>query len=110
MASLTYPRTIRVSRVGYANNGGGLEPVDTQILVGVPASIQMKRKGSSASAIPVSSASNSVVSAWIVFFTAPIGTVQKGDKVTDDLEQTYEVETPYHTGFGYQCECRIYKP
>jgi len=113
MGNLIYPRTINVSRTTYVNTGNGLEPSDTSVLVGVPASIQMKRVKpllNSAAVIPVATSTNPSMSDWIVFFKVAIGSVQKGDKITDDLGQTYEVETPYYTGMGYQCECRIYKP
>lgn len=114
MANFLYPRTISISRTVYSSTaGGGLEPSANTIATGIAASIQLKRLKplmTGAMGLPAASAANPGMSEWMIMFNLALGSVNKGDKITDDLGQTYEVEAPYWNSLGYQCECRIYKP
>ena len=113
MGNLVFPRTITIARAAYSNTGDGLEPVDTVLATNVPATIQLKSVRplvNNASPLPAGSASNPGMGTWMIVFKGALGLVKKGDKITDDLSVTYEVDAPWWEAYGYECECRVYKP
>jgi hypothetical protein len=85
--------------VGY----GGDQPVnESVVLSGVPAGVQSDRVGhNQASNLPATS-SLPYYKILIPAPSAPLGTINKNDIVTDDLGTRYQVLDPYWTPLGYQ--------
>lgn len=78
---------------------------------GIDASIQLKRNRSErAAAYPAATNSDDAMPTWSIYFKAAVGTVLKGDKITDETGITYIVEAPYWNSLGYALEARIYAP
>ncbi|ACR29148.1 Hypothetical protein bglu_1g20420 [Burkholderia glumae BGR1] len=106
--SFMYPRTISISRQAVSTAGGlkpysGADPVAEQVLFsGLPASIQQTSTSAKPDAnLPADARSRSI---WRVFMPlsagVPAGAVLRGDIVTDDAGQRYQVWAPYVNSLG----------
>jgi hypothetical protein len=111
VANFLYPRVISLSRpnadavVGAQPYSGVLETNETVILTGVPAHIQVDRQGTSPVAkLPADAAGQSI---WKIIFKLPLGTVQSGDILTDDLGERYQVIASDWGPLVTTCRCQI---
>jgi hypothetical protein len=112
MTDQIFNRVISVTRpVRTFSADTGLTVTEEPIADQQPASIQWYSTSSSrAKDYPAPSDSDAPVNSWKIFVNLPLGTIKKGDKITDDLGDTYQVDAPYHTGIFYQLMCRDYTP
>jgi hypothetical protein len=108
MSSFIYPRTIAITRQPTSTTGGvqpygGSKPETEETLyIGVAASIQEKSTGARPDAHLPADATNR--SFWRVFMplSAAVvpGSVLRGDIVTDEFGQRYQVVAPYINSLG----------
>lgn len=106
--SFLYPRTISIGRqllsttVG-VQPYGGMDPTQEQVIYrGLPASIQQTSTGARPDAnLPADARSRSI---WRVLMPlsagVTAGSVLRGDIVTDDAGQRYQVWAPYVNSLG----------
>lgn len=102
---ISCPRTVSIYRQSYA--GGVL--VDTEVALNIPCSISMKRSRvpqdiTGSLAIPLESARTS----WSIWACLPLGTVERLDKLVDDLGVVYIVDAPYHNSEFYELAASVY--
>lgn len=106
--SFIYPRTISITRQPVTTGGGvqpygGMNPgAEQTIYSGLPASIQQKGTGSRPDAnLPADAKDRSL---WRVLMPlsagVAAGSVLRGDIVTDDTGQRYQVWAPYVNSLG----------
>ncbi|WP_186122368.1 hypothetical protein [Burkholderia gladioli] len=107
MSSFLYPRTITISRQA-VTTGGGLQPyagansvAEEVLFSGKPASIQLaKERGKPEIGLPADAGKT----LWKVLMPlsagVPAGAVLRGDIVTDDAGQRYQVWAPYVNSLG----------
>lgn len=107
--SFLYPRTITITRpnptntVGAAPYSGEVRSDETTIVMGLPASIQHRRKGSSTHGTELPS--DAPRTDWVIFIPksqAARGLIAERDIVTDDLGKRYQVAAAYWDSLGYQ--------
>lgn len=107
MSGFLYPRTISITRpgtqpgFGAQGYGGELPSTETRVATGLPASIQLaKERGKPDAGLPADAGRT----LWKVLMPlsaalAP-GSVVRGDIVTDDAGQRYQVWAPYVNSLG----------
>jgi hypothetical protein len=105
--SFLYPRTISISRQP-TQTGGGIQPysgmnptIEEVIFSDLPASIQLaKERGKPESGLPADAGKT----LWKVMMPlsagVPAGSVLRGDIVTDEAGQRYQVWAPYVNSLG----------
>lgn len=93
--NLLYPRTIQVTRadqntaVGVQSYSGVLETNESNVTQGIPAHIQIDRRGPrSPSGLPADAISETL---WKIVVKLPRGYIQARDIITDDLGNRYQV-------------------
>lgn len=111
--SFLYPRIISITRpnptatVGAAPYSGEVRSDESTVAMGLPASIQHRRKGMSGhTELP----SDAPRTDWVVFIPksqAARGLIQERDIVTDDLGKRYQVGGAYWDSLGYQLPCTL---
>lgn len=116
MPNVIYPRTVTITRAQATyTDADGLTNADVTVAQNVDCSIQIKRETAHPSLMfPVASDTDASVPFWVGFIPAYTGltaaAVKKGDKVTDDLGNDYQVESAYPNFLGLQLSLRAYKP
>lgn len=111
--SFLYPRIVSITRpnptttVGAAPYSGEVRTDETTLFMGLPASIQQRRKNSASHAeIP----SDSPRTDWAIFIpkrAAPLGSIAERDIVTDDLGKRYQVSAAWWDSLGYQLQVTL---
>lgn len=113
--SFIYPRVVQITRTNIAHTAqDGLNQTETVVAANVPASIQLAADRSASTRItPGPTNTNDAQPTWKIYIPLTAlanGTIQKADKVTDDLGVVYTVEAPYWNSLGYAIEVRNMHP
>lgn len=112
MGSFIYPRVVAVSRPN-ATTAGQLGDVgynaqtppssETQLVIGLPASIQLDRNGQrNPTGLPSDAAYKPTWKVFIPRSAAALGSIQSADIITDDLGTRYSVYGPYWNSLGFR--------
>lgn len=112
MPNFIYPRTITITRAAFSKTtADGLHQTATPVISGLDASIQEKRaRPVNPIVFPGPTQAADSVPEWLILFAGDRDLVRKGDKITDDLNNTYIVESPYWNSFGWNVTARSYHP
>lgn len=110
--SFLYPRTVSVRRpnpqtgTGAIGYGGETAANETQLLAGLPASIQHRSgKGKQGGSLPADAPSRAD---WYIFIRAPnLGDITENDIVVDDLGKRYQVIAGYWNSLGYRVSAEL---
>lgn len=106
--SFIYPRTIKITRqapvtaVGAVQYSAVQASQETNVAVGLPASIQLDRTGRKPDAnLPADIAGRTLWRILIPLSAAAQGLIQANDVIIDDLNVRYQVVGPYWNSLGY---------
>lgn len=111
MVNFLYPRLVQLSRPN-VDTGVGAQPYsglqktnETVLLTGIAAHIQADRQGTAPVAkLPADAAGES---AWKIIVKLPLGTVQTGDVITDEIGNRYQVIAADWGSLVTTCRCQI---
>ncbi len=111
--SFLYPRLITITRpnpdtgVGAQSYGGVQEANEQVVMADVPARIQIDQQGvASPAKLPADAMRESV---WKILFVLPLGTVDTGDIITDEIGNRFQVVAPYWGPLVTTCRCQVLK-
>jgi hypothetical protein len=115
--SFIYPRVVSVRRpnadaaVGAQPYSGLSEGNETQIAAGLPASIQLARKGGGPDAgVPSDAYGRVSFNVLIPAGSASIGLITENDIIVDDLGKRYQVSGAYWNSLGYNLTTDLLTP
>jgi hypothetical protein len=115
--SFIYPRTVSIRRpsvdnaVGAQPYSGLTEANETQVAGGLPASIQLARKGGAPDAgTPSDSYGRVTFNIFIPARAAALGLITENDIVVDDLAKRYQVSGAYWNSLGYNLTADLLSP
>ena len=106
-----FPHLVALSRPQGSGTGGaqpysGVRQTTNQtIRYGIKAHIELDRQGQApATKLPSDAAGQAI---WKIMMKLPLGTVQTGDILTDELNNRYEVIAPDWNPMLTTCRCQI---